>query len=246
MALAQGGQAEALVGLGVLVVADADGGLLHDPHHRRQHLFARQATAGQVVLDLRAQLGQRPAELGHAAIFGAVAVGAPVGMVDVLLASSLVAAGGLDMPPRIGADPDVGPGRRDHQLGDAVFRAGAVDDAAVGVDIGEALAGLAAGKAGIGVVHIDEAGGGRLLGTGQDIGGHHGSRTQSPAGPGTSAERLSRNRVPRIRASEARPRAGPSPCRYWPTAAGRLKQLRPRRVPNPSARESHDESRPHP
>ncbi len=99
----------------------------------------------------------------------------PGGVVDVLLAPALVAAGGLDMAARVGADPDVGPGRRDHQLGDAVLGGCVVDRLPIGVEIGEALADLAAVDPGVGVVHIDEAGCGGLFGAWQDIGRHDGS-----------------------------------------------------------------------
>ncbi len=250
VSLAQGGQAEALVGLGVFVVADADRGFFHDPDHRRQHLLARKAVAAEVVVDPASQprqgaaeighaavfglvamsapvgvvdvllaaalvaaasntsttptgalIATRPntaawpisasqprqgaAEIGHAAVFGLVAMSAPVGVVDVLLAAALVAAGGLDMTAGVGTDPDVGPGRRDHQPGDAVLGAGVVDGAAIRIEIGKALAGLAAGDARVAVVHIDEAGRGGFLGTLQDIGRHGRSRTRRPETPGT-------------------------------------------------------------
>jgi len=50
----------------------------------------------------------------------------PVGVVEVLAAAGIVDAGGLDMPVRGGADPDVPPGRRDGQRLDApaYFRIG--------------------------------------------------------------------------------------------------------------------------
>ncbi len=141
--------------------------------------------AAEVVVDPASQPRQGAAEIGHAAVFGLVAMSAPVGVVDVLLAAALVAAGGLDMTAGVGTDPDVGPGRRDHQPGDAVLGAGVVDGAAIRIEIGKALAGLAAGDARVAVVHIDEAGRGGFLGTLQDIGRHGRSRTRRPESPGT-------------------------------------------------------------
>ncbi len=173
--LAEGGEAEALVGLGVLVVADADGRLLHDPHDRRQHLLARKSALGEVRLDPLAQAGEGASEFGHAAVLGLVPVGAPIGMIDVLLAALLVAAGRLDVAAGFGADPDLGPGRRNHQLGDAILGAGVLDRLAVSVDVGESLARPLAADARVAVVHIDQSDGGGLLGSLQHIGRHDGS-----------------------------------------------------------------------
>ena len=118
--VAQGGQAEGVVLLGVLLVADADQRRLEELDDGRQHLLAPQAALRQVALDPLADLRQRVAEGDHAAELGLVADLPPVGVVAVLLAPPGVAAGRLQMAVRAGADPDVGPGRRDGQLADAL------------------------------------------------------------------------------------------------------------------------------
>ena len=62
MALAQGGEAEALVRSGVFVVADADQRHLEQANDGRQDPFARQAVLGHVRVHPFAQLRQRAAE----------------------------------------------------------------------------------------------------------------------------------------------------------------------------------------
>src|ERR1700733_7173161 len=75
---------------------------------------------GKVDIHLPAQPRQGAAEGAQTLILALVADGAPIGGVAVLLAPALVAAGRLDVAARIGADPDVRPGRRDDQPGDAI------------------------------------------------------------------------------------------------------------------------------
>jgi hypothetical protein len=47
-------------------------------------------------------------------VFGFVPDLAPSRMIAVLLAPPLVLPGGLDMPERVGVNPYIDPGRRDH------------------------------------------------------------------------------------------------------------------------------------
>ena len=150
---------EALVGLGVLVVAHPDHGGLQQPHHSGHHLLARQTALVQVVIDLVPQRRQDAAEGGHAGELGLRPGGAPQRVVAVLLAAPLVAAGGLDVAARGPADPDVGVGRRDDQGADAVEGPWVGDRAALCVDIVEAGPGLHPGEAGVVVVDVDQAGG---------------------------------------------------------------------------------------
>ncbi len=173
--LAQGGEAEAAVGGGVFVVADADQGGLQKPHHRRQHLLPRQAVPLQVRVDGGAQPGQGAAEGGHAVVLALVAVRPPLGVIDVLLAALLVAAGRLDVAAGVGADPDLCPRRRNHQAGHAVERLRIGELAPVGADEAEALAGAPAPApdAGVRVMDIVKPGGLGLFRThGCDVGSH--------------------------------------------------------------------------
>ena len=115
VAVAQRGQAEALVVARVLLVADADQRGLEQAHDGRQHLLARQAAAAQVGVDARADRRQRAAEREHAVELVRVAHARASAVVAVLLAAAGVAPGRLQVALARRADPDVGPGRRDRQ-----------------------------------------------------------------------------------------------------------------------------------
>src|SRR5262245_39421661 len=80
-------------------------------------------------------------------------------MVAVLLASPGVAAGRRDVAVRGGADPAVGPGRRDAQRLDARDGRGVVHRLAVGGDVAEVMPGAFALEAGPLVAYVAEAGG---------------------------------------------------------------------------------------
>jgi hypothetical protein len=60
-------------------------------------------------------------------------------MVAVLLAAAGVPAGRLEVAVGLGADPDVGPGRRDGELPDPFQDLGLADGLAVGIGVGEAF-----------------------------------------------------------------------------------------------------------
>src|SRR5207248_5189623 len=82
--------------------------------------LARPPPAAHVARDPPAQPGQGLGELDHAAVLVLVPDLAPAVVVAVLLAPARVPAGGLDVPTRTGADPDLGPRRRDGQPANAL------------------------------------------------------------------------------------------------------------------------------
>ena len=112
---AERGQAIRLVVARVLIVPHPDAGHLQQPHDRREHLFAGKSRARDILVHLLANRRQQPAEREHAVELGVVPYGAVLGMVTVLLAAAGVAAGHLDMSVSTRADPDVGPGRGNHE-----------------------------------------------------------------------------------------------------------------------------------
>ena len=122
----------------------------------------------QVALDPRPEAGQRRAELREAPVLRLRAPGAPVRMVAVLLAPGGIEAGRLQVPRRIGADPDLLPGRRDPEPLDALALLRG-DGPALRVEIDEPAPPAAPRDAGHVVAHIDEArrAGRHLLGIGQ-------------------------------------------------------------------------------
>jgi len=139
MVVAQGGEAEGLVLLGVFGVADARQAALHQPHHRRQHLLARQAVSVQIGLDTPARARQRAAEAQHMLELGLVAHMAPARMIAVLLAPARVAPGRLDMAVGVGADPHRRPGGRHGERADARERGGIADQQPLRIAIEEAV-----------------------------------------------------------------------------------------------------------
>src|SRR5690606_29699791 len=81
-----------------------------------RQLPAREAVDLQVASQPPAQRRQRPSETGETGELRFVAHGGPAWMVEVLLAAGFVTTSGLEMALRIERDPDLAPGRRDHQL----------------------------------------------------------------------------------------------------------------------------------
>jgi hypothetical protein len=87
MTVTQRRQAEAIVGLGVLFVADADQGALQQPYDCRQNLLSWQATLRQVAFHLGANRRQHFAEDQHLAVFVFVPHRPPTWMITILLAT---------------------------------------------------------------------------------------------------------------------------------------------------------------
>src|SRR5258705_11273218 len=110
--LAQRGEAVRTILARVLVVADADERQVEESNDGGEHLLAWKPGAREVGLDARADRRKRFAERGQAVELRFVARGAPVGVVAILLASLRIAACRLHVASFRGADPDVGPGRR--------------------------------------------------------------------------------------------------------------------------------------
>ncbi len=156
-------QAERVVLPGVLLVADADQRLLQELDDRRQDLLARQAGPRQVAVSALADAGQRLPEGEHPLVLRLVAHLAPARVVAVLLAPLGVTPGRLEVAQRIGADPDVGVGRRDAERLDPRQLPRVADRPAVEADVTEALARALAADAGRGVGDVVQAGGARRL-----------------------------------------------------------------------------------
>jgi len=92
---------------------------IEQPRHGGQYLAARQSLARHVLLYLAAQLRQRGAECNHAREFIVAAHLLPARVVAVLFAAAGIAPGGLQVPARVRADPDILVGGRDAQARNA-------------------------------------------------------------------------------------------------------------------------------
>src|SRR5207248_4019354 len=109
VAIAQRGEAEGVVLLGVTRVADAKASAFEQLHDGREHLAAWHARKRDIAADVAANTGQRAREIAQALELVRVADLAPFWMVPVLLAPARVATGGLEMSPLVCTDPDVAP-----------------------------------------------------------------------------------------------------------------------------------------
>src|SRR5699024_10146089 len=90
--------------------------------------------------------------------FGGIAHLAPSRVIPVLLAVFCIAAGGLNMAVGGGANPDIGPCRRDRELIDAVDGLLVGDAGAAAIAVEEAVARRVAGVAGTVGVDVAKAG----------------------------------------------------------------------------------------
>src|ERR1700691_1521110 len=135
--LPDGGQAEGTVLVRVLLAPRAEEAKIDQPDSGRKDSFPGQAAGAQVLTDLLAYGRQDGAELPNPVMLGQVPLLTPQIVVEVLAAPGRVGAQGLDVAPRIGADPDVLPGRRDHQRFDMGQRPRVVDGRGIGPEVGE-------------------------------------------------------------------------------------------------------------
>src|SRR6185437_3049148 len=156
--LAHRRQAERPVLPRVLVVADADAGLVQEADDRRYHPGLAERMAGDVAFDPPPDPRQRRGERQHSVVLGLVSQLPPARVVAVLLAPAGVAARGLEMPLRRRADPHVRPCRRDGERLDPRPLLGVGDRAPVGVEVLEPTATPAPADAGPVVARVAQAG----------------------------------------------------------------------------------------
>ena len=144
----QRGEAEGAVGVGVDVVADAEVAQVEQAYGDGARALLRHALGADVGQHPFARLGQRLAEAEDPVELRGVATGAPLRVVEVLAAPGVVGADGLQVAVGVGRDPHVLPRRRDDEVLAALHLLG-VEAVAVLVEVDEALAGPAAGPAGL-------------------------------------------------------------------------------------------------
>ena len=108
-------QSKRFVRLSIFIRADSDEGRLEEPYDRRHHLVARQSGKGDVRLDALSDLPQHVTELEHTLELRAVPMLSEARMVPILLPTASVARCDLKVSILEGADPDIGPRRRNHE-----------------------------------------------------------------------------------------------------------------------------------
>ena len=177
----QGGQAERAVGVGVRVAADPEVAQVEQPGGGRGGAGERHPLGPEVLDDPLASPGEpRPGDLDPVEL-ELVALGPPLRVVEVLPPPGVVGAQRLDVAVGVRADPHVPPRRRDGEGADPLDLLRG-KPAAVGVEVGEALARAPAGPA----LHLrgdpPQPRHARTLPApdSHNPAGHHGSRRPSP------------------------------------------------------------------
>ncbi len=170
--VAERGQPVRAVRPGVFVIADPDERLLEKTNDGGQHPPPGERGGFQVLRRASPDPGQRQAEFEEAFVLRLVARRAPGPVIAILLPSPGVPAGRLDVPARVGADPDVGPGRRNREGLDAVQRAGIADPPARTLDVDEPSSDPPPTDAGGRVGDVPEHGRARVNGAGNSADGY--------------------------------------------------------------------------
>jgi hypothetical protein len=146
------GEPVAVVLLGVVFGADPEEAAIEQPQRARQHLPPAELLTAQVLADHLSQTRKSACEVEHLVELLLVAPRAPARVVEVLLASRGVDAGGLQMTIRVRADPDIGPGGRDRELADPREHFLVADPVTVRVQVLESSAAPPSADAGLGTV----------------------------------------------------------------------------------------------
>src|SRR5207248_3226036 len=104
----------------VLFVADADQRLFEQLHDGCEDLLARQTAPHEIGVGTGTNPGQRLRERDQAPVLHLVAHFTPSRMIAILLAAARVAAGGLKVAERIGANPYLDPSGRNGERTDSL------------------------------------------------------------------------------------------------------------------------------
>lgn len=164
MAVAQGCQAKGAVVAGIAVIANAQCGGVEQADDGCRYRALRGVTRLQVTLDAAPNAPQLGGKGGHAVELGLFALLLPERVVAVLLASPGIAASGLKVALWIGANPDIGIGRRNCQLANALELARVADGLPALVVVDEPVSMRYALPSGCGVRYI-----GQRLGEGDHV-----------------------------------------------------------------------------
>lgn len=119
LGIAQGGESVGAVLTGVFGIADADEAAVEQGYDGGLDFKQRGSFEFQIVSDTAADVRKLRGEAKDAAVFVAFTGGAPVGVIDVLLAATGIAAGGLERGGGGRIYPDIAPSGRDGEGFDA-------------------------------------------------------------------------------------------------------------------------------
>ena len=119
----------------VLLVADADQRLVHQPHRGREHLLAREPIAERSASMRRRNPGSAAPNAPMPVVLRRVAHSAEQRVVPILLARFRITSGREDVTVGDRADPHVRPRGRDADRVDPALLVGIVDQRAIGAEI---------------------------------------------------------------------------------------------------------------
>lgn len=115
VAILQGCKSIRLVAARILVIADPNKRRFKQMHDGREHLFTRQAAAGEIARDTPANLRQGTGESDCSPILGFVADFSPIRVIPILLTSAGIASRCLEMTIEVRAYPNILLRRRNRQ-----------------------------------------------------------------------------------------------------------------------------------
>jgi hypothetical protein len=156
MAVAERGRSEALVLLGIFLVADSHPGLVDQTDDGGEHGLARRRLALQILVEALPELRKAASEAREALIFAALLLLAERGVVAILLPALRVEADRLDMAAGVRAEPAALVSGRHPDRVQSVDLVAVGDPLAVCVEIHPVAAAALAGDAGAAVVRISE------------------------------------------------------------------------------------------
>ena len=157
MPVLEGSQAIAVVLLRVIVIPHADQGGFEEMHHRGQHFLPRQPAQSHVLAHFLPDGGKRVREGNNMLVLSAFPHLAEACVIAVLLAALRVPARGRDVAVGKRANPNVCPGRRDHQGLDPFQQVKLGELRPVGPDVRESFSCLLAPYARTGIGNISQA-----------------------------------------------------------------------------------------
>ena len=154
-------QAIAVVLLGIVVVPDANERGFQKMDDGGEDLLARKTAAAPCARVTFARTpGSALGKCDHVFVLGTLAHLTEPWLVAVLLAALGIPTGGLDVPFRKRADPDISPGRRDGKRPDPPENVRLREPGAVSAGVGETFAGFSAADAGARIIDVPQ---GRLI-----------------------------------------------------------------------------------
>ena len=156
MAVFHRGQAVSMIVARGFLVAHADEADFQQPHDRGQDFFAAKTFAREILGEAAANGRQHARKIHQPVKLGLVANLPPAMMINVLLAVSLVAAARLQVAVRQRTNPDLLPGRWNHQRPDALKRLPVTHDPAIRAAIAESPANPLAADAGVVIMHVTQ------------------------------------------------------------------------------------------